>query len=170
MHPLRSQKGFTLLLAALVSTIVLALGAAIYGLVVKELALSSLGRDSQFAFFAADTGAECALYWDIRHNYFDTVAPVGVVAPDPRCAEQSFVATGRSTSYPYTMAFQIDAGGYCTNVSVMKCDGPITTDGTCSPVVPAQIHTLIHADGYSASCATLTTKARVLQRSVELRY
>jgi Tfp pilus assembly protein PilX len=57
MHPLRSQKGFTLLLAALVSTIVLALGAAIYGLVVKELALSSLGRDSQFAFFAADTGA-----------------------------------------------------------------------------------------------------------------
>ncbi len=169
-HTSRHTRGFTLLLAALVSTIVLALGAAIYGIAVKELALSSLGRDSQFAFFAADTGAECALYWDIRHNYFDTVAPLGVVAPNPQCDGQSFGATGRSAAYPYTMSFQMESGGFCANVTVMKCDGPIAADSTCTPAVPAQIHTLIHADGYSASCATLTTKARTLQRSVELRY
>lgn len=170
MRTTSSQRGFTLLLAALVATIVLALGASIYGLVVKELALSSLGRDSQFAFFAADTGAECALYWDIRHDYFATSAPVTVVAPDPRCAGQSFVAAGRSSTYPYTMDFQFEPGGYCVNVSVTKCDGVIAADGTCTPAVPAQVHTLIHADGYSASCSAQGTQARVLQRSVELRY
>jgi len=63
------SRGFTLLLAALVASIVLALGTSIYEIATKEVQLSSLGRDSQFAFYAADTAAECALYWDFRYNY-----------------------------------------------------------------------------------------------------
>lgn len=66
------ERGFTLLLAALISSIVLALGTSVFGLVQKELVLSSIGRDSQFAFYAADSAAECALYWDIRHGIFST--------------------------------------------------------------------------------------------------
>lgn len=154
------QAGFTLLLAALVSSIVLALGAAIYQLAVKELILSSLGRDSQLAFYAADTGAECALYWDIRYDYFATSAPATVVSPNPRCAGESFTTTGRSSSYPYTMSFQIEPAGYCTDITVTKeIDG-----GT------GNLTTIIHADGYSASCTNYTTSARSLQRSVELHY
>src|SRR5229473_174899 len=65
-----NQKGFTLLLAALISSIVLSLGAAIFSIAQKELALSSVGRNSQFAFYAADTAAECALYWDVRFSAF----------------------------------------------------------------------------------------------------
>ena len=34
------------------------------------MALSGTGRDSQFAFYAADVGAECALYWDLKHHVF----------------------------------------------------------------------------------------------------
>jgi len=148
-----------LLLAALVSSIVLALGAAIYQIASKELELSSLGRDSQYAFFAADTGAECALYWDVRYDYFATSAPPGIVPPNPRCASQSFTATGRASTYPYTMEFQIEPGGYCTKVSITKAQ---PASGITS--------TTIHADGYSASCANYTTSARSLQRSVELHY
>src|SRR3990167_7483874 len=65
-----SERGFTLLLAAIVSSIVLAVGAAIFGIAQKQVLLSAIGRDSQFAFYAADTAAECALYWDFRCNYF----------------------------------------------------------------------------------------------------
>ena len=57
-----NQKGFTLLLAALVASITLSLGAAIYSITLKQITLSSIGRDSQFAFYAADTLSECALY------------------------------------------------------------------------------------------------------------
>lgn len=153
-----TQRGFTLLLAALVSSIVLALGVSIYQLAVKQIELSSLGRDSQFAFFAADTGAECALFWDIRYDYFATSAPATVTPPNPQCDTQSFTATGRATTYPYTMQFQFQPSGYCTQVTVTK-----SQSGSI-------ISTTIHSDGYSASCATYATNSRTLQRSVELHY
>ena len=70
-----SERGFTLLLAALVGSLVLALGISIVTIVQKSVTLSSIGRESQFAFYAADSGAECALYWDIRHAHFSTSTP-----------------------------------------------------------------------------------------------
>jgi len=74
--------GFTLLLAALVASITLAIGAAIYGIAIKELNLSSIGRDSQFAFYAADSAAECALYYDINKAIFSTTTPPTEVTCD----------------------------------------------------------------------------------------
>jgi hypothetical protein len=62
------KKGFAMLYAVLVSSLLLSIGISIFNLTVKELVLSSSGRESQFAFYAADTGAECALYWDFRGN------------------------------------------------------------------------------------------------------
>src|SRR3989344_3569012 len=79
------RRGFTLLLSALIASIVLVLGASIFQIAQKELTLSSIGRDSQFAFYAADTGAECALYWDIRHSYFGLATP----PITPMCDEES---------------------------------------------------------------------------------
>ena len=45
------------LLAALVASVALSLGSSIYEIVSKELVLSSIGQDSQYAFYAADTAA-----------------------------------------------------------------------------------------------------------------
>lgn len=70
-----TNRGFVLLLAALIASLSLGLGLAIVTIARKSVTLSSIGRDSQFAFYAADTGAECALYWDIRHNLFSTSSP-----------------------------------------------------------------------------------------------
>lgn len=52
--------------AVLVSSLALAIGVAIYDLVVRELALSQTAAQSQYAIYAADSGAECALYWDSK--------------------------------------------------------------------------------------------------------
>ncbi len=151
-------RGFTLLLAALVASIVLSLGSAIFSIAQKQVTLSSLGRDSQFAFYAADAAAECALYWDIRHNGFGTTSP----ATNPVCDGEALDATGRAGAVPYTMEFQINLfedlsdnePGYCADVEVRK-----TAEGT-----------VIHADGYSVHCAAIETSSRSLQRSVELKY
>src|SRR3989344_3435689 len=64
------SRGFTLLLAALVASLVLTIGLAIVSIARKSVNLSSIGRDSQFAFYTADTASECALYWDIRYSTF----------------------------------------------------------------------------------------------------
>lgn len=150
-----SSRGFTLLLASLVVAIVLAVGSSIFEIAQKELTLSSIGRDSQFAFYAADTAAECALYWDVRYSYFATIPPPGV---DPTCNNKPLNAVGHSTMYPYTVTFQFEPNGYCAIVSVEK-----TNSG-------GSLHTHIRADGFSTSCALIATNPRTLQRSVELNY
>ncbi len=160
-----STAGFTVLLAALVASVTLALGVSIFEITQKQIMLSSLGRDSQFAFYSADTGAECALYWDIRHEYFGTSTPPDLDTPnDPACAGQKLNATGRPpieerNPYPYTMRFQFNTGntgGLCSQVTVKKD--------------VADPRTVIHADGFNASCDSLGTNPRTLQRSMEIRY
>lgn len=150
-----TQRGFTILLATLVASISIAIGISVYSLAQKQVELSRLGRDSQLAFYAADTGAECALFWDIRYSYFATTAPSNVLAPQPQCDAETLTMSGRSTILPYTMTFQFEPNGYCTQVSVQK-----------SATNP---RTVIHADGFSSPCASLSA-AKTLQRSVEIRF
>lgn len=61
-----NPRGFTIFFAVLVSSLALAIGLAIYDLLIRELALSQTATQSQYAIYAADTGAECALYWDFN--------------------------------------------------------------------------------------------------------
>lgn len=145
----RTQRGFTILLAALVGSLVLALGISVFTIAQKQLILSSVGRASQFAFYAADSGAECALYHDMRMGAFATSAPVATVS----CDEQAAAVT---ESAPNVFTFEYSHNGYCVNVEVLKA--------------ASHPRTTISADGYSVACSDITTSARALQRTVELRY
>jgi len=62
------QQGFVLLFAVLVSTLVLSVGISVISIALKQVVLSGSGRDSQYAFYAANTGAECATYWDLASS------------------------------------------------------------------------------------------------------
>lgn len=163
--PTATNRGFTLLLSALVTSIVLSLGASVFGIAQKELTLSSIGRDSQFAFYAADTAAECALYWDARPKKIDGTSNTyfGTSIPDPAytasCDGEDLSVTGRSSAYPYTILFRFEPNGYCADVSVSK-----------SVNARQSVRTIVHADGFSTNCASVATNPRVLQRSVEIQY
>jgi hypothetical protein len=61
-----NKKGFTILFAVLVSVLVLAVGSSIVALSFKQIILSGSARESQFAFYASNSGYECALYWDFN--------------------------------------------------------------------------------------------------------
>lgn len=60
----QNQKGFTLLFAVLVSTLVISIGATIISIALRQTILSGTSRESQYAFYAANTVLECATYWD----------------------------------------------------------------------------------------------------------
>lgn len=154
-HFQKNDRGFTILLAALVATLVLALGISVFSIAQKQVILSSLGRSSQYAFYAADTAAECALYWDVRFGYFSTTSPGGT----PSCDGVPLTITP-STPPPgqpeYTMTFEYEPNGLCARVAV----GKDTINGT----------TVIEADGFSTECSELDVSNRALQRSVELSY
>lgn len=156
----QTNRGFTLLMSALVASVVLSIGVAIFSIVEKEVQLSSIGRDSQFAFYGADSAADCALYWDVRQQWFATTSsPI-----DINCDGQT-VALATSHTYDTFGAwestlfeYEYAPGGRCANVLVVK-----TVSGNT-------IRTTIHADGFNVACADINTSNRALQRSVELNY
>jgi hypothetical protein len=63
-YRLKTNLGFVLLFSLLISSILLATGLGISRLMIRQIAFASLSRESQVAFFAADSGLECALHWD----------------------------------------------------------------------------------------------------------
>ncbi len=163
-----AQAGFTLLLAALVASIVLSLGSSIFTIARKQVTLSSLGRDSQYAFYAADTIAECALYHDVRFGWFATSTLSPQPTPAVQCDNMTAVpvvsATANSAVSSFSMTiFRRDENGVL-----------LSTPGNCAQATitknPTPPYTVIHADGYSTDCSTITTSGRALQRSIEITY
>jgi Tfp pilus assembly protein PilX len=131
---LREARGFTLLIAILVSSILLSLGFAIYNIVSKELILTASGRESQFAFYAADSGIECALYWDYQHNAFSTSTPA-----QPTCAGapvSDYNVSFNSGTGEYTTTFNFSLGGTtvspCTGVTLVRRINPVRTTLTAA--------------------------------------
>ncbi len=64
----KKNKGFVLLFSVLVASLVLSVGMSIISIALKQVVLSGSGRESQYAFYMANTGAECATYWDLAGN------------------------------------------------------------------------------------------------------
>lgn len=54
----KKNRGFTLFIAILTASIILAIGISILQITLKEFVLSSTVRDSLMAFYAADGGME----------------------------------------------------------------------------------------------------------------
>ena len=63
----KSRRGAVLLIAVTVASLVLAIGLGILNITTKEIILSSYTKESGKAFYAANTGIECALFWDISY-------------------------------------------------------------------------------------------------------
>jgi hypothetical protein len=58
--------GFALLFSVLVSSLLLTIGLSILNISIKELAISTASKQSIYAFYAADSGREYALYNDLK--------------------------------------------------------------------------------------------------------
>ncbi|MDO8493448.1 MAG: hypothetical protein Q7S19_02805 [bacterium] len=69
------NRAFVLLFSLLISSILLATGLGISRLMIRQISLASLSRESQVALFAADSGLECALHWD-TFGRFDPATPL----------------------------------------------------------------------------------------------
>lgn len=67
---IQKNKGYTLLFAVMVSSLVLAVGISILNISKKEFLLSSSARESITAFYAADSALECAVYHDNKSDIF----------------------------------------------------------------------------------------------------
>lgn len=62
------NKAFTLFVSLIVASLLLAVGFSIGNILIKQLTLASSGSGSLIAFYAADSAAECAMYWDRKNS------------------------------------------------------------------------------------------------------
>jgi hypothetical protein len=91
------KKGFVLAFSLLISSIVLALAFGIFNILLKQIVLTGSAKDSQIAFYAADAGAECALYWDTHNSRTIINSP-------------EFFDTNGNPLYSYTGMFSLPDG------------------------------------------------------------
>lgn len=96
-----TEKAFVLLLAVLVAGVLVSLGAAIFDIVSKEVLLSTTGKQSQFAFFVADTGVECALFEDYQQTTLSS-GPFATMTPPAsfNCGGATVVDLSKSWDAP----------------------------------------------------------------------
>lgn len=186
----KKQKGFALLFAVLVSSIVISIGATIISISIRQTLLSSTSRESQFAFYAANTGLECAFYWDNAVLPADVTGKVFHIDEEELISEIGNVScaggniiTGVGFGDPFANPWVVtgDNNNRTKTFKVViqnKASGgdiiPITR-ATCAEVLVRKtldddsgvITTKIESKGYN-TCDI--TSPRTVERGIELEY
>jgi Tfp pilus assembly protein PilX len=152
------QKGFTLFIALVITATLLLISTGIVALAVRESFLTTASQDSQYAFYAADTGIECAIYWDVKNpsgfSAFATSTSSTISCnqdsnnPNNPAPPQNIVGGSSQSSFTITFLPQ----PYCATVTVSK---------------PADGSTKIESLGFN-TCDT--SNPRRVERAVRVTY
>jgi hypothetical protein len=161
-YSLQAKKsGFTLLLAVLAGAILLTISIAVFNIAIKGSLLSQDAEESQSAFYSADAGADCAIYWDAEVDAFNPTSPVPTNVFCFGEPPWSVGATGY-TSVCSGINCEIynklyDTSSYCVDITVTKYESP----------TPDNVTTNIRTRGFN-TCDI--TNPRRVERSIEAEY
>ncbi|OHA17091.1 MAG: hypothetical protein A3G52_03910 [Candidatus Taylorbacteria bacterium RIFCSPLOWO2_12_FULL_43_20] len=158
------RRGFTILYAALVSSLLLSISLGIYNISIKQYVLSSSAIDSQLAIYTADGAIECAIYWDAIKGVFESPneADNASVSSQIKCGEDDITTatsydTGEVTTR-FETNFSSSASGdlQCAKVKIEKKWNDSNTD----------VITRIESRGYNYC----TTNPRKVERALRVTY
>ena len=147
----KQNRGFVILYTVLISSIVLAIVVGISTIAYQEVVLSSSAKEGNISFFAADTGADCALYLDIVKDALGT-------------GTGPFSCDGNQISSPETPAsfhLNLNGGANCAVVTISK--------DTPTPGI-----TTIVSKGYNVPYAQILNQnppnPRTVERAIQVSY
>ncbi len=153
----KNQRGITLFIAMILLGTLLVIATGIVNLATRQSVISSYANQSQQAFYAADSGVECAIFWDVR-----TTDPSRISAFSPlsnyaiTCNNQTVTPT-KVTSGVYstsTFSFNLTPELSCAIVTVAKNTALDTT--------------VVESKGYNTVCGA--SSARKVERAVRAKY
>ncbi len=149
------SNGFTLFVAIIVMGTLLLIATGIVSLAVRQALTSASGRESQYAFYAADTGIECALYWDVK-NATGISAFATSTSSNITCNDIFATVGGGGNSSPTSIfSFTLTPEPHCAIVAVTKF------------YVGSVLRTTIESKGYN-TCDT--SNLRRVERAVRATY
>lgn len=164
------NSGFVSLFAVLISFIILAITLGLSNVAFKENILASSSKDGSYAFFAADSGLECALYHD-SVGAFNDLSNLGSID----CAGQSHNLVADVNGI-VRIKFEVDMGpdslsnkARCVEIAINK--NATINDSLGNPVLATQIY----SNGYSSDCATISDilnlpNQRIVNRLLRATY
>jgi len=169
--------GFTLFYALLVSSLALAIGASIFDITLREIDLSNAATQSQYAVYVADSGAECALYWDSSYtngttnNNGGSKSAFATSSNDAQFATSGTICNGSDVAAP-----AVTAGTWPQSTNANAATTTFTINGTaiagknqtpCAIVYVAKVGnpsvTTITAHGYNTCASGPLQLERVFQ-------
>ena len=142
----KSNSGFALLVSIVTTGILLLISFVVADVAFKQLIISSAYQSSQQAFYMADSGMECAQYWDVKNPNNTTISAFATSTPGSILCNGQAVNTGKesvangnpvATNPPQSSViggtspsiFQINFGNSCAIVLVTKnADGTTKID------------------------------------------
>jgi competence protein ComGC len=120
------QKGFTMLIAIVTTSILLIVSFAVANVVVKQISAIYAGKQSQVALYSAESGVECAMYWDLKDPSGDSAfdqSKATEANPKPSLIKcYDIIPVRPDTLSQATSTFRIKElkGGGCADVNVGK--------------------------------------------------
>ena len=161
--------GFSILFAVLVSSIVLAIGASLANKAAREIVFATSGRESQKAFYSADTGFECAFYLDKKDVGVFATSTATYVQVGPRyCVEQDITngwTISAGSSGGAVTVFSLDASDNARPEPI--CATVTVTKKVASGSGPVKYQTTIVSRGYN-TCNT--SDSRRVERALQGSY
>ena len=152
------KKGIALLMAVYISSAAIMLGLGVLMLLFGELGLTGSAKGSAVAFYGADTGIECGLYYDMRQNAFSTTTPITPINCNGGLRSVAFTridtnGDGLQNGGNFTFDFSVPSNA-CVKVTVQKLESG---------------QTVIDSFGQNVSdCAIVSQKSA--QRGLEVSY
>ena len=150
--------GFVILFAVSIASIVLAIALGIANIAYKEIKFTTSAKETNEAFFAADTGAECALYNDkSSSNSFVEYDSSGLVT----CRGGTIILGGAWPSWSFVVPSLGTSGAACAKVTVTK---------DAVTYFPAT-RTTILSEGYNLGDASCNSSSpNRVEREVRITY
>lgn len=153
------SRGFTLLTAVILSSVILSLGIALLDISYKQSILASSAKSSQYAFYAADSAMECVLYFDQQQLAFDySTLPLASIT----CNNQTINITNGVNSIQNSGALT-----RTTTFDIPCASGGATQQAHVVITKSSTNVTSIFATGYS-SC--LASDPRRIERGLKANY
>jgi hypothetical protein len=151
----KNQKGYAILFTVIIVSAISVITAGLTNAAYKQLILSSLAKDSQSAFYQADTAGDCALYAD-RVESFRT--------------PPNIFTTGTFSCGGATLVVALTAGGYTImpTSAVRDSSNPCFRITATKTIVAGPLtRTTISAKGYNI-CNT--SNIRTVEREIRIVF
>ncbi len=177
----QKKAGFTVLYSLLVISLLISISLGIFDIALRDFALAQSSAESHVAFYAADAGMECALYYDLKFRGGSLAFATSSANPQVALSPQFSYVCGipLNTGVQPIAAHIYDAGSDIAVTSftiyLSKAANSAIADpfGPCSIVTVTKSEegtvTLIDSRGYNI-CVNSTATTKRVERGLRASY